>query len=96
MRAAESAAPEAPALACLGPLVRLPLWTEVKRRFETVQAPGTPSALPRRSCRHPVCGRVSRPRRGGGAYNTELVAAEGKAPERRGAPRPAGRPAKTF
>ena len=60
------------------------------------ESPPSPSALPRWSCRHPVCGRVSRPRRGGGAYNTELVAAEGKAPERRGAPRPAGRPAKTF
>ena len=45
-----------------------------------------PSALPRWSCRHPVCGRVSRPRRAGGAYNTELAAAKGRSPEG-GAPR---------
>ena len=45
-----------------------------------------PSAPPRWSCRHPVCGRVSRPRRAGGAYNTELAAAKGRSPEG-GAPR---------
>ena len=45
-----------------------------------------PSAPPRWSCRHPVCGRVSRPRRAGGAYNTELAAAKGRGPEG-GAPR---------
>lgn len=43
--------------------------------------PPSPSALPRWSCRHPVCGSVSRPRRGGGAYNTELVAAKGPSPD---------------
>ena len=48
--------------------------------------PETPSALPRWSCRHPVCGRVSRPRGAGGAYNTELAAAKGRSPEG-GAPR---------
>ena len=48
--------------------------------------PPFPSALPRWSCRHPVCGRVSRPRRAGGAYNTELAAAKGRSPEG-GAPR---------
>ena len=48
--------------------------------------PPVPSALPRWSCRHPVCGRVSRPRRAGGAYNTELAAAKGRSPEG-GAPR---------
>ena len=51
--------------------------------------PSVPSALPRWSCRHPVCGRVSRPRRGGGAYNNELVAAKGRSPE--GGRRPAAR-----
>ena len=45
-----------------------------------------PSALPRWSCRHPVCGRVSRPRVARGAYNTELAAAKGRSPEG-GAPR---------
>ena len=45
-----------------------------------------PSAPPRWSCRHPVCGRVSRPRRAGGAYNAELAAAKGRSPEG-GAPR---------
>ena len=46
----------------------------------------SPSASPRWSCRHPVCGRVFRPRRAGGAYNTELAAAKGRSPEG-GAPR---------
>ena len=45
-----------------------------------------PSAPPRWSCRHPVCGRVSRPRGAGGAYNAELAAAKGRSPEG-GAPR---------
>ena len=45
-----------------------------------------PSAPPRWSCRHPVCGRVSRTRGAGGAYNTELAAAKGRGPEG-GAPR---------
>ena len=45
-----------------------------------------PSAPPRWSCRHPVCGRVSRTRGAGGAYNTELAAAKGRSPEG-GAPR---------
>ena len=45
-----------------------------------------PSALPRWSCRHPVCGRVSRTRGARGAYNTELAAAKGRGPEG-GAPR---------
>lgn len=48
--------------------------------------PHVPSALPRWSCRHPVCGRVSRTRGAGGAYNTELAAAKGRSPEG-GAPR---------
>ena len=50
------------------------------------EIPRHPSAPPRWSCRHPVCGRVSRPRRAGGAYNTELAAAKGRSPEG-GAPR---------
>ena len=48
--------------------------------------PHGPSALPRWSCRHPVCGRVSRTRGAGAAYNTELAAAKGRSPEG-GAPR---------
>ena len=50
--------------------------------------PNPPSARapPRWSCRHPVCGRVSRTRGAGGAYNTELAAAKGRSPEG-GAPR---------
>ena len=60
-----------------------------KRQPDAAQAPEiTPSARapPRWSCRHPVCGRVSRPRGAGGAYNTELAAAKGRSPEG-GAPR---------
>ena len=60
-----------------------------KRQPDAAQAPEiTPSssAPPRWSCRHPVCGRVSRPRRAGGAYKTELAAAKGRGPEG-GAPR---------
>ena len=49
-------------------------------------SPPSAFAPPRWSCRHPVCGRVSRPRRAGGAYNTELAAAKGLSPEG-GAPR---------
>ena len=50
------------------------------------ESPAIPSAPPRWSCRHPVCGRVSRTRRAGGAYTTELAAAKGRSPEG-GAPR---------
>ena len=59
-----------------------------KRQPDAALPPASPapSAPPRWSCRHPVCGRVSRPRRAGGAYNTELAAAEGRGPEG-GAPR---------
>ena len=57
-----------------------------KRPADAALPPETPSAPPRWSCRHPVCGRVSRPRRAGGAYNTELAAAKGRSPEG-GAPR---------
>ena len=57
-----------------------------KRQPDAVQAPETSSALPRWSCRRPVCGRVSRPRGARGAYTAELAAAKGKSPEG-GAPR---------
>ena len=59
-----------------------------KRQPDAAQAPEPPSARapPRWNCRHPVCGRVSRTRRAGGAYNTELAAAKGRSPEG-GAPR---------
>ena len=59
---------------------------EAKRPADAALRLRPPSALPRWSCRHPVCGRVSRPRRAGGAYNTELAAAKGRSPEG-GAPR---------
>ncbi len=60
-----------------------------KRPADAAQAPASPPsarAPPRWSCRHPVCGRVSRTRGAGGAYNTELAAAKGRGPEG-GAPR---------
>ena len=63
--------------------------TPVRGLASCPASPPSTSALPRRSCRHPVCGRVSRPRRAGGAYNTELVAAKGRGPD--GGRRPAAR-----
>ena len=45
------------------------------------EPPPSASAPPRWSCRHPVCGRVSRTRGARGAYNTELAAAKGRSPE---------------
>lgn len=97
MYAAESNAPEgrdaqAPDLRAAAPMGRGETPGPrggAKRQPDAAQAPEPPPsarALPRWSCRHPVCGRVSRPRRAGGAYNTELAAAKGRSPEG-GAPR---------
>ena len=77
MRAVESAAPEAS---------HAGRGEAPGRGLTSRPASPAPSALPRWSCRHPVRGRVSRPRRAGGAYNTELAAAKGRSPEG-GAPR---------
>ena len=57
--------------------------------------PETTSAPPRWSCRHPVRGRVSRPRGARGAYNTELAAAKGRSPEG-GGPAARGTAGKNF
>lgn len=74
------------------------LWAGAKRRGcgagrsaspmppKRPKPPPSARAPPRWSCRHPVCGRVSRTRGAGGAYNTELAAAKGRGPEG-GAPR---------
>ena len=104
MQAAESNAPEgrgaqaraSEAVASMGRGEAPGLRGGAKRQVDAALRLRPPSALPRWSCRHPVCGRVSRPRVAGGAYNTELAAAKGRSPEGGGAPRPAGRPEETF
>ena len=81
MRAVESAAPEGSAPRAPGPR-----GGPHTGRGEAPARRRPPPAPPRWSCRHPVRGRVSRPRRAGGAYNAELAAAKGRSPEG-GAPR---------
>ena len=89
MAARKTPGPEAGRSSCL----YIGSWMRAASHAGRGEAPGrcrpfarTARALPRWSCRHPVCGRVSRPRVAGGAYNTELAAAKGRSPEG-GAPR---------